>query len=282
MSFDVSQPVTNPKLIEALQTFNQTPSLETKKNLFDHLKSAKLLAPITMNLPDNIGCNDDNTITLQQGNTLSFVAISNVENKNFFPALPALPAFTDWNELRKWQNIKDQQTLVVDLSYYQTLLNDSDGCKGVVINPFGNSFQLDRSMLSEVLTDNSPSTENGKEIYLSKDTEVIIGTPEQYPHILVGKLKEHLQNKSEVNAAYLRLMVQNQQQSYLVVVDIQKGVDTKAIFNDLGQAAQAFLAKDMFIDFIVVDTEFGQQAIKDEKPFYQKKRKGFFNRLFGK
>ncbi|WP_160426069.1 enhanced serine sensitivity protein SseB [Gilliamella sp. Pas-s27] len=29
---------------------------------------------------------------------------------------------------------------------------------------------------------------------------------------------------------------------------------------------------DMFIDFIVADTEFGQQAIKDEKPFYQKKR----------
>ncbi|MWN90177.1 hypothetical protein GQ597_05620 [Gilliamella sp. Pra-s65] len=229
-----------------------------------------------MDLPNDIESNDDNTITLQQDTVLSFVAISNVENENFFPV------FTDWDELRKWQNIEDQQTLVVDLSYYQTLLNDSDGCKGVVINPFGHSIQLDRSMLSEVFTDNSPSTENRKEIYIPKETKVVIGTPEQYPHLLVDMLKDYLQNKLEVNSAYLRLMLQNQQQRYLVVLDIPKGVDEKAIFNDLGQAAQSFLAKDMFIDFIVADTEFGQQAIKDEKPFYQKKRKGFFNRLFGR
>lgn len=275
MSFDINQPVTNPKLINALQSFDQQPTLEKQKYLFEQLKEAKLLAPIMVKIPDNVERNKDNSITLQQGTTLSFFGINNANNESFFPA------FTDWEELRKWQNYEDQQTLVVDLTYYQSLLNDSKQCNGVVINPFNEGLAINRSMLETILaTDISTLTEN--EVSISEDTDVLIGSPEEYPQQLVDTIKEHLQTKAEVKSAYLRLMIQNGQQSFLIVLDINKGIDPKTIFNELGEVIKPYHVKDKFIDFIPADTSFGQEAIKGEKPFYEKKNKGFLNRLFGK
>jgi len=277
MSFDINQPVTNPKLIDAWLSFDQQPTVEKQKYLFEQLKEAKLLAPIMMQIPDNVERNDDNSITLQQGTTLSFVTITNVDNENFFPA------FTDWEELRKWQNNENQQTLVVDLTDYQSLLNDSEQCIGIVINPFGKGMQINRAMLETILANNSSaSTLTENEVSIPEGTKVLIGTPKEYPHQLVDAINKYLQTKAEVNCAYLRLLIQNEQQSFLIVLDINKGIDPKTIFNELGEVIKPYHVKDKFIDFIPADTSFGQEAIKGEKPFYQKKNKGFFNRLFGK
>lgn len=275
MSFDNNQSVTNPKLINALQSFDQQPTLEKQKYLFEQLKEAKLLAPIMVKMPDNVERNEDKSITLQQGTTLLFASISNTNNESFFPV------FTDWEELRKWQNNEDQQILVVDLTYYQSLLNDSKQCNGIVINPFNEGLTINRSMLETILA-NDISTLTENEVSISEDTDVLIGSPKEYPQQLVDAIKKHLQTKAEVKSAYLRLMIQNGQQSFLIVLDINKGIDPKTIFNELGEVIKPYHVKDKFIDFIPADTSFGQEAIKGEKPFYEKKNKGFLNRLFGK
>ncbi|OCG22456.1 hypothetical protein A9G11_07150 [Gilliamella sp. wkB108] len=276
MSFNINEPVTNPELIEALQAFNAAPSIEKQKLLFNKIKDAKLLAPIMIVIPDNVEKNEDNTMTLTQETQLSFVMINNNKNEQFFPA------FTDWDELRKWQNIEDQQTLVVNIVDYQSLLKDSKECHGVVINPFGNIIQIDRTILEAIVSGNiPPSAIKESEISITEDTEVLIGSPTEYPQQLVNAICQHLQTKSEVNSAYLRLMIQNQQQSFLIVLDINQGINPKLIFNELGEVIKPYLVQDKFVDFITADTSFGQQAIKDEKPFY-KKKKGILNRLFGK
>ncbi|WP_246415132.1 MULTISPECIES: SseB family protein [Frischella] len=95
-----------------------------------------------MELPDNIKRNKDNSLTLQQGTIISFVAINIVNNESFFPI------FMNWDELRKWQNVADQQTPVVNLTDYQAILDESNGYHGIAINPFGKSFIIDRAMLA--------------------------------------------------------------------------------------------------------------------------------------
>lgn len=277
MSFDINQPVTNPVLIAAWQTFNENPSLEKQQHLFNQLKDAKLLAPIMMELPNEIEKNEDNSITLKKGTTLSYVILSNNQNEQFYPL------FTDWDELRKWQNVENQQTLVVNIADYQSLLDDSSSCRGIVINPFGNTIQIDQAMLKVILSDNhSSSNVNLSKVSIPKNTKVLIGTPKEYPQQLVDAMSQYLKTKAEVNCAYLRLLIQNEQQSFLIVLDITKGIDPKTIFSELYQVVKPYHVKDKFIDFISADTAFGQEAIEGEKPFYEKKNKGLFSRLFGK
>lgn len=272
MDFDINQPVTNPELIGALLAFNEDSTLEKQKQFFGKLKEARLLAPIIMVLSDNVEKKEDNSLLLKKDSKISFITISNNLNETYFLA------FTDWDELRKWQNIENQQTLIVNIADYQSLLKDSKDCKGIVINPYNEAIQIDRSLLDVILTDNF----SVKPVTIQKDTEVILGSPIQYPQPLIDALSKYLQTKIEVKSAYLRLMLQDQQQSYLIVIDINQDADPKNIFQNLGEVIKPYLFEDKYIDFIPANTTFGQQAIKGAEPFYQREKKGFFQRLFGR
>lgn len=78
-------------------------------------------------------------------------------------------------------------------------------------------------MLETILANNSSTatlTEN--KVSIPESTKVLIGTPKEHPHQLVDAINKYLQTKAEVNCTYLRLLIQNEQQSFLIVLDINK------------------------------------------------------------
>jgi len=68
-------------------------------------------------------------------------------------------------------------------------------------------------------------------------------------------------SKAKVKSSFLRLMLQNQQESHLTVIDINQNVTQKNIFQNLAEIIKSYLSEDEYIDFIPANISFSQQAI---------------------
>ena len=86
-----------------------------------------------------------------------------------------------------------------------------------------------------------------------------------------------VQKVKEIKSIWLKLMIRNEEQSYLLVVDFAG--DRKKIFSGLADAARDYLPSRMYIDIVPYNDDFGRKAAENSKPFYQRKHKLFG--LFG-
>lgn len=68
-------------------------------------------------------------------------------------------------------------------------------------------------------------------------------------------------SKAKVKSSFLRLMLQNQQESHLTVIDINQNVAQKNIFQNLAEIIKSYLSEDKYIDFIPANISFSQHAI---------------------
>ena len=68
-------------------------------------------------------------------------------------------------------------------------------------------------------------------------------------------------SKAKVKSAFLRLILQNRQESHLTVININQDVDPKNIFQNLAEIIKHYLSEGKYIDFIPANTSFSQQAI---------------------
>ena len=57
------------------------------------------------------------------------------------------PIFTDMEELRKWNKEEDVQTAVLTLDDYVQMVEENPKVQGIVINPFGVNFSIERDMV---------------------------------------------------------------------------------------------------------------------------------------
>ena len=67
-------------------------------------------------------------------------------------------------------------------------------------------------------------------------------------------------------------MIKEGEKSYLLIVDAD---DAPAYFNVIGEAANPYIGKGMFLDMVPYNSEFGRKAAAG-KPFY-KRSKGMFD-----
>ncbi|WP_334322354.1 enhanced serine sensitivity protein SseB C-terminal domain-containing protein [Gilliamella apicola] len=68
-------------------------------------------------------------------------------------------------------------------------------------------------------------------------------------------------SQAKVQSSYLRLMLQNRQECHLTVIDINQDVAPKNIFQNLAEIIKPYLSEGEYIDFILANASFGQQAI---------------------
>ncbi len=290
---DVNTPVTNPELVKAINEMQQDNSPEKQNRMIDEVMKAHFITPVTVspepkNDDDHCDCHDphdhdhcdchdphhhnhcdcqdhdhDHPIELEEGTTISFYAIKDSAGQAFFLA------FTDWDELKKWQNNEHQQTLIVTFDDISGMvLQESSRWDGFVINPYGESIVFNKPHI-KALKDEAERRASGGAIeqVIEKETTVQLGEPSDYPKAMVKAICAHLKKKKNVKAAYLRLMSKDDEQSYLVVVDFTG--DRRETFDGIGKAAWDHL-NGMYIDLVPFDTDFGQQAAMGVEPFYKR------------
>ncbi len=251
--YDVNKPVVNPKLVACMKQLKEQPTKENELAFFQELEQAIFLVPVKLDAKTKE--QDGNQAVLEKGSTISFVGITNANNEYY------LPYFTDWNELGKWLKQKDQQTLMLSFEEGKELVLKNEAYAGLVINPYTENFMYTRDMLS-----------GAKKVVVEKETSVQIGIPAKYPTKLVDAVKELLPTLKSVSSAYLLYMVKEGEGSYLMIVDTtQKEVD----FPTFGRLAPQYLDKGEFLDMVELQSAFGQNAVKNYKPFYKKKKAWF-------
>ncbi len=278
---DVNTPITNPELVKAINDMQQDNSPEKQDRMIDEVMKAHFITPVTVSPEpehhhdhcdchdhhhhDHCDCHDhdhDHT-TLKEGTTISFFAIKDSAGQAFFLA------FTDWDELYKWQNNEHQQTLIVTFDDISgMLLQENSRWDGFVINPYGESIVFDIADVKALKAEKEKRANGGVvEQVIEKETIVQLGEPLVYPGDMLKAICAHLKKKKNVKAAYLRLMMKDDEQSYLVVVDFTG--DRRETFDGIGKAAWEHL-NGMYIDLVPFDTDFGRQAAAGVEPFYRR------------
>lgn len=252
---DVNKLLTNPRLVAAMEQMTLEPSAENEQVLWNCVQTAKYLMLYEGEpLPD--GADIAKPSMLSTNNTLRFPMLMDTEGR------PWHVAFTDWLAIQAWGEQSGLHALVVSYSDWPALLANSD-CAGFVVNPTGYHLQVSRA---RVLGQNGAYT-------VPEGTKVLLGEPQEYPQALVEALTKLLKTMQEVRSAWLMLMVNGTEQSYLTVVDFEG--DRAAINNAIGRIAAPLLPPGMYLDIVSARDSLGREAIQNREPFYDKRRRFF-------
>ena len=260
---DVNQPVFNPRLKGLLAAARLKRTQEYIKDItnliFEEIATqAHFLSVIE--LSEEPVANEDGTATFRKDSMMRMPMISTQDDKHFYPV------FTDWGEIRKWTNCPSNKTMILDFDNYTEMILKDDKIEGIAINPFGANFILDRKTIEHLKTRKDIITKGVSEQKVTKDTQVTLGEPKDYPTEMVEAIKTYLNGETAVRRAWLRLMYRSGEYSYLVVVDFEG--DRKNVFGKIADAARPYLGN-MYIDMVPFADDFGKRAVEGVEPFYQ-------------
>lgn len=269
---EISRPIMNPTLVCAANRFFQ--GLRTKRvtrdmeaNMFKEIYNAKYLIPLDTSKMDMEKINADNgEYVVKENSIMQFPLITNSENKSFYPF------FTDWNEFRRFDK---EQKFSGNIATFNDIEYFIDKADGISINPYGVNITLTKEMLQviESVAKGSPQNTVINEQVIEKDTKVMLGEPAVYPQKMIDAICKFLKDNRNINAAYLRLMIKDNEQSYLIIVDFHG--DKNEVFSGIANAGAPF-SNGLCLDFVPLSSSFGKNAVVKVEPFYKKKKFGIF------
>lgn len=243
--------IDNTHLIELIQKLKEEKTMEVQNQVISEVLKSRFMCPVVLeDAPKGGG-----KIEVNKNTKIQFSIIKTQDGKNY------LMAFTSDPEVHKWQKTKVQQSIIYTFEDYAKIVTSNDNLAGFVIDPMGCNIVFTVDMIKEIKNNIT------KETVVEKDTEVQLGIPKDYPEELANKLRDVFRNIEEVKEAYLLLMTNGDELSYLVILDADG--KEKEHFNTIASAAIPFLDK-MPLNLLSANTEFGETAKKDFKPFYTK------------
>ena len=175
--------------------------------------------------------------------------------------------FTDTEELFKWKDTQNAQKVVTDFdSIAQMVMDPQADVKGFVINPFGKSVTFPKQMVHSFKQQKDYMKLKNQTI--EPGSPISLGEPKEYPIDLMAALINHFSTEPTVNAAYLRLIEQNGQKSYFIVVDFFG--DMESTFDAISKVANPFLDDEIQLSMMPYSMDFAKNAVKGVEPFYRK------------
>lgn len=275
---EINIPVTNPKLQNAMVRFFQR--LYSKNNyegkerdlekledkMLNEVIDAKYLLPMQLKGVDKEDQKKEGKLKLNKGAIMEFAALADNNNEEW------AAAFTDWVEFEK---AYDKNIWKGNIVTYDDLLSISKEMKGIVINYRGIPLRLsdqNKKIIEEYRKNRNDKDTRVKEEVMEKGTEIMLGEPKEYPSEMIEYIKKYMKKEKSIRKAYLRLMIKDNIQSYLIIVDFDGNKDN--IFREIANVAVNH-SNGMFVD--IVDANGFKDTIKSIEPFYKKKRFGLFS-----
>lgn len=265
MNVDVNKPVENPKLKSLLDEFHSQDASkkgDAAEAVAEELAAnARLLAVMQID-GNGVEHNSDGTAVFKKDTTLAFEMFADGQGTHY------LPVYTDWNELRKNERYRDAHvdTLIVS---FDDICAIAKGKAGTVINPFSDNFVITPSNLVHMKQHKDYLTKGYTENVTEKDTTVQLGEPADYPTEMVEAIRQYAKTNRAINAIWLKLMVKDGEQSYLLIVDFTG--DRREVFSSIARAGTPYIHNGLPIDMVPLNDSFGKNAATGE-PFYRRKR----------
>ena len=261
------KPVTNPELLEAIKNMQEDNTPENVNKMIDCVMKAQFITPGNVSKPRPVAKTDKNGSTVMQQETqVQFQLIENQNKEKFFPA------FTDREEKEKWKVSEGKDDVIMNFDGYAQVLSDK-GCEvqGFVINPFGRSVAFPKSMVMSLKQQKDFKNNSGlQQQTFSADENVQLGDPDpdEYPLDMMASIINFLQERDDVNSAYLKMFKRenDEKPSYLVIVDFE-GDKMEEIFKGISTCASPHLSGYQ-LSMMPYSLPFAQKAVEGVEPFY--------------
>lgn len=259
------KPITNPELVEALKTLHQENTPLNQGRVLDLvLNRAVFLAPAVVTpAPQQPG--------QPQGPKRAAIQFQLITTKD---GRPFFPAFTDLEELRKLTGERKIQSVALRFDDYVSLVQRNEKACGFVVNPLGLSLTLDRKTVENLAAKKKEVAQVRQQqaAYtqetLEKDTQVMVGDPDQIPQEMLDAVAEMARARSDIRTLWLRQMVrQDGVQSYIIVVD-HTGEQSE-VFEAIAQTARPHFGT-LPVDMIPFGTSFAAAAVEGAQPFFRR------------
>lgn len=255
-----AEQIKNPELVSAIEKMQEDGSKQNIDAMIDAVIKAKFILPAKVTPTRQARTHNGQTI-MEQSTQVQFRLLENVKKEKYFGA------FTDVEEMYKWNNTQSANKVVTDFdSLAQMVMDPKADVLGFVINPFGKSVTFPKNMVISIKQ--QKDFMNSKANNIEPGTPVQLGEPKEYPIDLMAALINHFSTEPLVNAAYLRMMEQNGQKSYLIVVDFVGNMENT--FDAISEVAKPYVDDEIQLSMMPYSMEFGKNAVKGVEPFYRR------------
>lgn len=269
---DPKKPVANPALKAAAEKVRAESTPEALNLAINELVKSILITPAQIQLDGKAPKPDaQGRIQIPKDSKVNFKILNTPDGKHYFMA------FTDWEELHKWNKEPGQQTMMLRFDDFAGLLASNPSAAGFVLNPYGANLRFESGMVASIKKKKDELIKARREQIahrahrIKPGDKVTIVEPSVYPDALLDPICEVLSQNKTVGAAYLQLMIINEtDKSYLLVLDAPQ--DEK-LFAAVAQAARGYLSTDpkkMDLNITISAAPLGQQGMRGSEPFYTK------------
>ena len=256
-----AEQIFNPDLKKAIENMQADNSRQNIDAMINEVIKAKFILPARIT-PTTQAKTENGRTVMQSATQVQFRLLENSNKEKFFGL------FTDMEELNKWNDTQSAQKVVTDFdSISQMVMDPNSGVLGFVINPFGKSVTFPKPMIISIKQQKDYFALNKNRL---KQGEVQLREPEEYPVELMAALINHFSTEPTVNSAYLRMMEQDGQKSYLVVVDFVG--DMRKTFEDIAEISKPHLDDGIELSMMPYSMEFARTAVHGVEPFYRKEQ----------
>lgn len=295
------KPVTNPVLVDAMATFKvDLTNREHEKAFLQAAIDARYLIPALIERPA--------TPPKEGEQVQARVAFQMMTNQN---GTKFLPAFTDEIELRKNRKPGERfQVMIMSFKDLYHFMKANEPIGGMVINPFGSNLCLVRQQiillgdhdgnLDELsaapaqapapqpaapanalgAASNSREAQQAAIRQAMADLEAAKATAAETPAVsaitddLLGALKTQLKKIKTVKKAYIEETTENGERFLMIAIETDENTDIAEIGNTL--ASECCDYSDLPFECVPATSIRAKELVNGSKPFYEKKRFGFF------
>lgn len=256
------EPITNPAYAAAMRRLQEEKTPENQGHLLEEIAMrTRFILPITLSVPATR--NEQGQLVVPKGTTAKVALLTGGDDKTYFAA------FTCKEEWEKWKAYPNQHMAVAQFDDYVEMLKEDPNVAGVVIDAFGESYMLTRAEMERLRDVKAATTFTGKEEKLEPGAKVELHSPDN-AEALIAAMSAYLERQPKAQAAYLRLMEQEDGQSYLVVLRCKEGFD-KGVADGLARAALPHL-QGMSLRVAPALSELGERVAMSTEAFYSAKK----------
>lgn len=259
---DMNRAVTNPRIKGLMRQAAGAPTEEMMNLIYEELAmNARFIS--AMILSEDPQINEQGMAEFKEGTTMQLPLLTAPAGSKYYPA------FTDMEELQKWEDMKHSKTVLLSFDDYAAMALQDKETNGIVINPFSENMVVEKPLLEHL--------KQKKELLVSgMTTQKVSGQDAEhtadiaeFPVDMAKAITKVLEGEATVNQAWLRLMRQNQVYNYLLVVDLEDMEQRERVFEEIANVVRPYL-NGMLINIIVYQSDFGKKATEAVQPFYHK------------
>ncbi|MDE6313076.1 MAG: enhanced serine sensitivity protein SseB [Lachnospiraceae bacterium] len=259
---DLKQSITNPRIKGLMGQAAAGPTEELMNLIYEEFAmNARFIAAMLLSKEPEI--DQEGKAQFQEGTTMQLPLLTAPAGSKYYPA------FTDMQELVKWEEMRDAKTILLSFDDYVSMVLQNEETSGIVVNPFSENMVVEKELIKHLKQKKELLVQGmTTQRYHAKDADYVVDAAE-FPVDMAKAVTKVLEEESAVQKAWLRLMKQNQALNYLLIVDISDMEQRERIFEKIAQVVRPYL-NGMLLNIIVYQSDFGKRAAKAAEAFYKK------------